>query len=635
MLRSFMGIESGGNPYARTGSYKGLFQLSDSEFAKYGGGNVYDPEDNTRAAAAKLAAERDAFKAQYGREPTATDLYLTHQQGSGGYAAHTANPSAPAWQNMYSTAEGQQKGPEWAKKAIWGNVPEDVRHKYPGGVESMTSQQFMDLWRDKVKRFGGGGEMENTWMWDSPQPGMTTVDGRAIPNSAAFPNIAKALVGNGGAAGVDPLMVYSAQFPGGGAQTPNRGVTITAPSAPAPTVGTVNPKLAALLAGLEAPDSTGKSRAERLQNMADNIKANNWMDVAAKGLGSLFGGMAQADATKEEKAYSKRLGEAIAAAGDDPAALRALMTRIAPAKALESAMSPKNHDWRVNAELGVMYDEKTGEMRRIGAGPKTQAELAKMEAEADKYKSEAEKNRRPPDPNFYALKVEQGLRKEWSDYSKEYRTLTDQYSVIRNGAKSDTPAGDMAVVFGYMKMLDPTSAVRETEYATAENAAGIPERIQNMWNKVKDGTRLTESQRAEFASMSKKILADRNKALEPTRDRIGTQAKRYGLNPNDILVNYGAEDEGGEQDDVSPGQIAVAKKWANPAANVARNAAPSQELAQSIPGRVYDEAPGTWGRLLERIAPEFAGARKMQQSGVTPPSPEAVDWWKSYWTGAQ
>jgi hypothetical protein len=37
----------------RTGSYIGLFQLSDNEFAKYGSGNILDARDNAVAAAYK------------------------------------------------------------------------------------------------------------------------------------------------------------------------------------------------------------------------------------------------------------------------------------------------------------------------------------------------------------------------------------------------------------------------------------------------------------------------------------------------------------------------------------------------------------------------------------------------------
>lgn len=150
MMRRFAQIESGGRPGIATGSYKGLFQMSDAEFAKYGGGNIWSAEDNANAAARKIKVEAAAFKAKYGRDPTATDLYMQHQQGVAGYAAHMANPNAPAWQNMLSTAEGKEKGEAWAKAAIWGNIPADIKAQFPGGVDTVTSAAFVNVWRRKV-----------------------------------------------------------------------------------------------------------------------------------------------------------------------------------------------------------------------------------------------------------------------------------------------------------------------------------------------------------------------------------------------------------------------------------------------------------------------------------------------------
>ena len=41
MMMSIAKVESDFNPRARTGSYKGLFQLSDYEFKKYGDGSIW------------------------------------------------------------------------------------------------------------------------------------------------------------------------------------------------------------------------------------------------------------------------------------------------------------------------------------------------------------------------------------------------------------------------------------------------------------------------------------------------------------------------------------------------------------------------------------------------------------------
>jgi hypothetical protein len=156
-LRAFAAIESRGNPWATTGSYHGVYQLSRSEFEKYGGrGNIFDLNKNTDVAARKLRSESEAFSQQYGRAPTAVELYLIHQQGVSGAAMHLANPDLPAWQNMYRTGEGQKKGPGWARLAIWGNVPVDQRAQFPAGVDSITSRQFIDMWAQKMVRFGGG-----------------------------------------------------------------------------------------------------------------------------------------------------------------------------------------------------------------------------------------------------------------------------------------------------------------------------------------------------------------------------------------------------------------------------------------------------------------------------------------------
>lgn len=155
LLATFAKIESGGKPGAQTGSYKGLFQLSNSEFRKHGGeGDVFDPAANADAAAAKLKAESAAFQDKYGRSPTPLDLYMIHQQGEAGYEAHMANPDRPAWQSMASTGEGREKGTRWAKQAIWGNIPDDVKAKFPGGVDSVTSGDFVKIWQEKIDRFG-------------------------------------------------------------------------------------------------------------------------------------------------------------------------------------------------------------------------------------------------------------------------------------------------------------------------------------------------------------------------------------------------------------------------------------------------------------------------------------------------
>jgi hypothetical protein len=154
-LRTFAKIESGGDPGNVTGSYKGLFQLSNEEFRKYGGsGDILDPAANAEAAAQKLKVESQQLEKQHGRPPTVAELYMVHQQGTAGSAAHWKNPDKPAWENMLSTGEGRQKGEGWAKQAIWGNIPNDAKRRF-GTVDNVTSRDFVNLWEGKVAALGG------------------------------------------------------------------------------------------------------------------------------------------------------------------------------------------------------------------------------------------------------------------------------------------------------------------------------------------------------------------------------------------------------------------------------------------------------------------------------------------------
>lgn len=145
--KKIMQIESGGDPGNTTGSYQGLFQLSKEEFRKGGGtGDRKDPEQNAMAAANVLSQHARDFKDRTGKDANLIDLYMIHQQGAAGYAAHANNPDAPAWQNMQ---EASGKSAAWAKKAIWGNLSDSAKEKY-GSVENVASKDFVGEWSGKI-----------------------------------------------------------------------------------------------------------------------------------------------------------------------------------------------------------------------------------------------------------------------------------------------------------------------------------------------------------------------------------------------------------------------------------------------------------------------------------------------------
>jgi hypothetical protein len=148
-MKAVARIESGFDPKRRTGSYIGLFQLSEYEFNKFGSGQIRDPRDNAVAAAYKVITEGILFEWMTHKKPTLSDLYLIHQQGWEGAAEHISQPDRIAWKSMCATSEGVEKGEKWCKRAIWRNTLPAVKHAWKS-VNKLTSGAFVGMWRERV-----------------------------------------------------------------------------------------------------------------------------------------------------------------------------------------------------------------------------------------------------------------------------------------------------------------------------------------------------------------------------------------------------------------------------------------------------------------------------------------------------
>lgn len=600
-LRAFMRIESGGDPNAQTGSYKGLFQLSRDEFGRYGGGNIFDPADNTRAASAKLAAESAKFQQKYGRTPTAADLYMIHQQGSGGYAAHVANPSAPAWQNMYSTAEGRQKGPGWAKQAIWGNVPSDVRAQYPGGVDSLTSQQFMDLWRNKVDRFGGDGNSDM---------GKTVGSNPGV--DAKYAKIWAALNGK--------------ELPVG------QATSVDSPDMPDHRPGAVVLQQPAQKTQL--PDLPPAS----LRKLADSLMAagretgrnarSPWealASIAQTGVG-LYGAH---KADGQEKDYRKALTEALSGASD------------------------------TSALIGVMIGSGDPELQKAGLtmklqqgikDPKSQAEIAMLHAQARKYDAEAQaKAEGRKDLTATELKALYGAEDSLPAVQGTIEAL-DRAKSLSPKTYEGAGAGTRAWIMNRMPFVDSPDAQATEEMGKLLSL----ESIQAMSANLKGAT--TDFELKKFENILSdpstpqgirdrtidrmRALAQRKMDIEQGRinELRGTgRAPGRGGMPTPPQAAPAPQASGGYSH-LSDAELAARLGLPAPQAPAQPQQAPQSNdeyLAPSIPGRAAEPEQSMWGKLVERVAPNYAQAQAEQRNGVTPMSPEERAWWDAYWGGQQ
>ena len=136
-------------------------------------------------------------------------------------------------------------------------------------------------------------------------------------------------------------------------------------------------------------------------------------------------------------------------------------------------------------------------------------------------------------PSEKRPEAEGKLRKEYSDQTKSYQDVKSAYSRIT--ASQNNAAGDLSLIFNYMKMLDPGSTVREGEFASAQNATGVPDRILNKYNNIIAGERLNPDQRKQFAGQAKTLYTQARVQENTVRKGVERIAKGYGLDPQNIF----------------------------------------------------------------------------------------------------
>ena len=139
-----------------------------------------------------------------------------------------------------------------------------------------------------------------------------------------------------------------------------------------------------------------------------------------------------------------------------------------------------------------------------------------------------------PDP-AKAFQQEENLRKEYQARTKVYSELGTTYSNIESSSKAKSGPGDIALITGFMKMLDPGSVVRETEFATARDTAGLYTRLENSLKRAENGQFLQPKQREEFVNLAKQYLDSAQKKAGEDRKALGVVVRNYKLNADNVF----------------------------------------------------------------------------------------------------
>lgn len=141
------------------------------------------------------------------------------------------------------------------------------------------------------------------------------------------------------------------------------------------------------------------------------------------------------------------------------------------------------------------------------------------------------------------MKIVDGLSTEYFNRTKEtgYLAISQAFQKVNN--TNDSPAGDLSLIYGYMKLLDPTSVVRETEASMAQNAGSFGDKVQSAMNQYLKGTRFNAKQRADFRNEAEGIF-NQYRAKQADLDAFYQgKAKRYGIDPSLVGIGLYSSDQ--------------------------------------------------------------------------------------------
>lgn len=139
-------------------------------------------------------------------------------------------------------------------------------------------------------------------------------------------------------------------------------------------------------------------------------------------------------------------------------------------------------------------------------------------------------------------KMATDLRKERSGLpvTKSTQEVAAAYNRMQNAAKEPSAAGDLSLIFNYMKMLDPRSTVREGEFANAQNAAGVPTKILNTYNNIMSGQRLSAEQRIDFLKNARGSYQAQMDVQNKIDEQYKALAEKNNIPVEDVILMFEA-----------------------------------------------------------------------------------------------
>lgn len=275
--------------------------------------------------------------------------------------------------------------------------------------------------------------------------------------------------------------------------------------------------------------------------------------IGLRGIRDIYEPTVGTGMTASQRDIAAKLG--MGAQKQAPAAKPSLMDRLTPAvgtpafaglsEAAATGLQMSGYQDKpitTGAGLGAMFGAG---MKAYTAEKKAQAaaELAKQQRETDLALKmmEIRATQAASDRESSKLVTDREMKR-----SEQFRTASKPFGearlnyerVVANATtKNPTGATDIALIFNFMKMLDPTSVVRESEFQAAADASPLLLRLGAAYNKLfrKEAEKLPEATRRQFFQAATETYVPYVEGQQRLEQDFISEAERFNLSPENIV----------------------------------------------------------------------------------------------------
>jgi hypothetical protein len=129
------------------------------------------------------------------------------------------------------------------------------------------------------------------------------------------------------------------------------------------------------------------------------------------------------------------------------------------------------------------------------------------------------------------------------DYTKVTKDITDAQraaqqimSIVPAQVAKMNAQDQQALIFSFMRMLDPGSVVREAEYASAAKARGVLDTIGNYGTQLQTGKPLTPTQVANMVNLGRTLMESSGQLKQDINTQFEGTARGWGVDPRNFVT---------------------------------------------------------------------------------------------------